>query len=65
MPERAALNAGFLTAAAVLGLNCPITDPTSAPVRSALLMADIFLGRDRRTRRYMQYLRQTQASLSL
>lgn len=60
MPDRPSLNASFLTAASVLGMNAPITDPTNPPLRSALLVADIFLGRDRRTRRYMQYLRQAQ-----
>ena len=58
MPDRVAVNAGFLTAACVLGMNMPITDPTQAQLRSALLMADVFLGHDRRTRRYMQFLRQ-------
>jgi 5-methyltetrahydrofolate--homocysteine methyltransferase len=60
MPERGALNARFLTVASVLGMNVPITDPTHFELRSALLMADVFLGRDRRTRRYMQHLRQAQ-----
>ncbi len=59
MPDRPTINAGFLMVAAALGLNSPITDPTNAQLRSALLMADVFLGRDRRTRRYMQFLRQT------
>ena len=62
MPERPALNARFLAVASVLGMNVPITDPTQAELRFALLTADIFLGRDRRTRRYMQYLRQTRQS---
>ena len=60
MPERASINASFLTAAAVLGMNVPITDPTNPSLRAALLLADVFLGRDKRTRRYMQYIRQTQ-----
>jgi 5-methyltetrahydrofolate--homocysteine methyltransferase len=58
MPDRLAINAGFLTTACVLGMNMPITDPTQAQLRSALLMADVFLGYDRRTRRYVQFLRQ-------
>jgi len=59
MPDRPALNARFLTVASVLGMNVPITDPTQVELRAALLTADVFLGRDRRTRRYMQYLRQS------
>jgi len=61
MPQRPALNASFLTAAVLQGMNMPITDPTNPLLRSALLTADLFMGRDRRTRRYMQFLRQTQA----
>ncbi len=60
MPDRRSLNASFLTAASVLGMNVPITDPTNPPLRAALLVADVLQGRDKRTRRYMQYLRQTQ-----
>jgi 5-methyltetrahydrofolate--homocysteine methyltransferase len=63
MPDRSALNAQFLAVAAVLGLNIPITDPTQALLRSSLLVADVFLGRDRRTRRYMQFLRQAQPAV--
>jgi 5-methyltetrahydrofolate--homocysteine methyltransferase len=59
MPERTTINAAFLTAAVVMGMNVPITDPTNKHVRSALLLADIFLGRDRRTRRYLKFIRQT------
>ncbi len=58
LPDRLEVSAGFLTAACVLGMNVPITDPTQAQLRSALLMADVFLGHDRRTRRYMQFWRQ-------
>lgn len=58
MPDRPTINAGFLTAAAVLGMNLPITDPTNVQLRSALLIADVLLGRDRRTSRFMQYVRQ-------
>jgi 5-methyltetrahydrofolate--homocysteine methyltransferase len=57
MPDRPNLNASFLTAACVLGMNIPITDPTNNQLRSAVLAADVFLGRDRRTRRYMQSFR--------
>jgi hypothetical protein len=60
MPDRPGLNAQFLTAASVLGMNMPITDPTQTLLRSALLVAYVFLGRDRRTRRYMRFLRQAQ-----
>jgi 5-methyltetrahydrofolate--homocysteine methyltransferase len=57
MPDRPSLNASFLTAACVMGMNIPITDPTNIQLRAAVLTADVFLGRDRRTRRYMQFFR--------
>lgn len=58
MPDRPVINASFLCAATVLGMNFPITDPTNEQLRTALKIADVFLGRDRRTRRFMQYVRQ-------
>lgn len=60
MPARPTLNANFLAVAAVLGMNVPVTDATRPEVRFALLSADIFLGRDKRTRRYVKYYRSTQ-----
>jgi len=62
MPDRPTLNASFLTTAAVLGMNVPITDPTNPQLRAALLTADVFLGRDRRLRRYVRHYRERQAS---
>jgi 5-methyltetrahydrofolate--homocysteine methyltransferase len=57
MPTRLMLNANFLAVAVVMGMNAPITDVTYPELRYALLAADIFLGRDTRTRRYMGYFR--------
>ncbi len=57
MPARAMLNASFIAVAAVLGMNVPITDITYPELRFALLAADVFLGRDRRTRRFVRHLR--------
>jgi len=57
MPARAMLNASFIAVAAVLGMNVPITDVTYPGLRFALLAADIFLGRDKRTRRFVHHLR--------
>ena len=57
MPARAKLNASFITVAAVLGMNVPITDVTYPELRFALLAADIFLGQDRRTRRFVRHIR--------
>jgi 5-methyltetrahydrofolate--homocysteine methyltransferase len=62
MPARPALNASFLALALFLGMNLPITDPTEADLRFALLSANIFLGRDRRTRHYMRGYRATRSA---
>ncbi|MDY6874637.1 MAG: hypothetical protein SWK90_00305 [Chloroflexota bacterium] len=61
MPVRPTLNANFFAVAVVLGMNAPVTDATRPEVRFALLSADIFLGQDRRTRRYMRYYRSTRS----
>ena len=57
MPARAMLNASFIAVAAVLGMNVPITDVTRPELRFALLAADIFLGQDKRTRRFVRHIR--------
>lgn len=59
MPARPVLNAHFLSAAYVLGLNLPITDPTDPQLHLALLSGTIFLGRDQKTRAYMRYYRKS------
>jgi 5-methyltetrahydrofolate--homocysteine methyltransferase len=64
MPDRPGLNASFLTTACAAGMNIPITDPTNTLLRGALSVADLFLGRDRRLRRYMQLFRQVAAGES-
>ena len=57
MPARARLNASFIAVAAVLGMDVPITDVTYPELRFALFAADIFLGQDKRTRRFVRYFR--------
>jgi 5-methyltetrahydrofolate--homocysteine methyltransferase len=59
MPARPVLNAHFLSAAFVLGLNLPITDPTDLQLRFALLSGNILMGRDRKTRAYMRHYRKS------
>lgn len=57
MPARSLLNAHFLSVAYTMGLNMPITDPTDEELRFALLSANIFLGRDIKSRSFMRYYR--------
>ena len=61
MPARPVLNAHFLTVARFLGMNLPITDPTDAGLRFALLSGTLFLGRDRRSKAYMRAYRRMRA----
>jgi len=46
MPDREAIDAAFLTLAIGAGMNTAITNPLHAPVRTAVLAADLLLGRD-------------------
>jgi 5-methyltetrahydrofolate--homocysteine methyltransferase len=46
MPDRHAIDAGFLTMAIQAGMNAAITNPLRRPVRKAALAADLLLGRD-------------------
>ncbi len=57
MPARPIINAHFLSTAVTLGMNLPITDPTDAQLKYAVLCGNIFLGGDRKTRNYMRHYR--------
>jgi len=46
MPERAGIDATFLTMAIAAGMNCAIANPLHRPVKKAVLAADLLLGRD-------------------
>jgi 5-methyltetrahydrofolate--homocysteine methyltransferase len=46
MPDRHGIDAAFLTMAIQAGMNAAITNPLHAPVRKAVLAADLLLGRD-------------------
>ena len=46
LPDRTALNAAFLAMAIHAGATCPITNPIEPALRSAVLAADLALGRD-------------------
>ncbi len=46
LPDRAAVNAAFLSMAALCGLTCAITDPTNATIRQAVLATDMLMGYD-------------------
>ena len=46
LPERNAINAGFLAMAVTNGLTCPILDPTVKAMKQAVLIADLLSGKD-------------------
>ncbi len=46
MPGRREIDAAFLTLMIGAGMNTAITNPLHPPVRSAILAADLLLGRD-------------------
>ena len=46
MPDRKYINATFIALAIYAGLTCPITNPLEREVRTAVLAADLSLGRD-------------------
>jgi 5-methyltetrahydrofolate--homocysteine methyltransferase len=61
LPEREVLNSVFLTLVIGTGVNCPIVDV--AKVRPAVLAADLLLGRDEHSARYIRAFRQRQKAL--
>ncbi|MCL7453813.1 MAG: dihydropteroate synthase [Anaerolineae bacterium] len=58
LPDRETLNGVFLGMAIARGLNCPIVD--AAKVRQYILAADLALGRDEYSMRYLKGYRQRQ-----
>jgi 5-methyltetrahydrofolate--homocysteine methyltransferase len=55
LPDRLTLNQSFLTLAIQLGATCSITDP--AKLGSTVKAADLLLGRDPNSMRYLKYFR--------
>ena len=58
LPDRDLLNSVFLAIVIAAGVNCPIVDV--AKVRSAILAADLVMGRDKYAMRYIEDYRQRQ-----
>jgi 5-methyltetrahydrofolate--homocysteine methyltransferase len=46
LPDRPALNTTFISMAMMMGLNAAITNPLESAVHTAILAADLFLGHD-------------------
>jgi len=53
LPDRSAVNAGFLAMGMLCGLTCSITDPTNPVIRQAVLASDLLLGHDEYATRWI------------
>ena len=62
LPDRKYLNAAFLAMAIHAGLTCPITNPLVTEVQTAILAADLALGRDEFAMRWIKAYRQRKSS---
>jgi 5-methyltetrahydrofolate--homocysteine methyltransferase len=59
LPERPTINAAFLTLAIQMGATCSITDPSK--LGQTVKAADLLLGRDDYSMRYLKYFRAAEA----
>lgn len=60
MPDRKYLNAAFIAMAVHAGMTCPITNPLVPEVNTAVLAADLAMGRDDYGMRWIQAYRKRQ-----
>jgi len=61
MPDRKYINAAFIAMAIHAGLSCPITNPLVTEIVTAVLAADLSMGRDDYGMRWIQAYRQRQS----
>ncbi|MGI6546841.1 MAG: dihydropteroate synthase [Bacillota bacterium] len=62
LPERVVLNAAFLAMAVYAGMTAAITDVTNQALKKAVLAADVLVGRDDFSQRYIAAYRADQSS---
>jgi 5-methyltetrahydrofolate--homocysteine methyltransferase len=62
MPDRKYINSAFIAMAIHAGMTCPITNPLVTEVITAVLAADLSMGRDDYGTRWIQAYRQRQKS---
>jgi 5-methyltetrahydrofolate--homocysteine methyltransferase len=60
LPDRKFINGAFIAMAIYAGMTCPITNPLVTEVTTAVLAADLALGRDDYAMRWLQAYRQRQ-----
>jgi 5-methyltetrahydrofolate--homocysteine methyltransferase len=61
LPDRETINNYFVALTIAAGVNCPIIDPGKA--RLAVLLGDLFAGRDEYSQNYLTYYRATHPNL--
>ena len=61
LPDRKYINATFISMAILAGLTCPITNPLVAEIGTAVLAADLAMGRDEYGMRWIDSYRQREA----
>lgn len=65
IPDRKYVNAAFMAMAIQAGMTCPITNPLVTEVRTAVLAADLSLGRDEYAMRWIQDFRKRKKAQAL
>ncbi len=60
LPDRTLLNAAFIAMAIHAGITCPITNPLATEVNTAVLAADLAMGRDEYSARWIKAFRRRQ-----
>jgi 5-methyltetrahydrofolate--homocysteine methyltransferase len=63
LPDRKYVNSTFIAMAIYAGLTCPITNPLVMEVNTAVLAADLAMGRDEYAMRWIQAYRGRQAAI--
>jgi len=63
MPDRKYINAAFIAMAIYAGLSCPITNPLVTEINTAVLAADLAMGRDDYGMRWIQAYRQREKAM--
>jgi 5-methyltetrahydrofolate--homocysteine methyltransferase len=60
LPDRAYINSTYIAMAIYAGLTCPITNPLITEIQTAVLAADLSMGRDEYGTRWIKAYRERQ-----
>ncbi len=62
LPDRGALNGGFLAMAIAAGMTCAITNPIEPEIKRMIMVGDVMLGHDENCAAWLRYSRQQKAA---